>query len=216
MLSGEPKTRANSSSSEILGAAALGLLMGVLVGLSSAPVVATVVTALVALLAGLFGLSDRLPSLSASAAHRLMAFAFVAAIATPTFVWVRAGDYLAPSIQRQREMLEAMGVTDKKDQVELLKFLRLGIRPSGDERVLKEGQVTAPLPLTQHGVLYSLTPEQCEGLARLKNASVQDYIAFLADGPEELRQLARTISNLPVKSQQSAAEVASVYLCRRS
>ncbi|HEV7821235.1 MAG TPA: hypothetical protein VGO84_08635, partial [Burkholderiales bacterium] len=117
---------------DFAGGAALGLFLGTLMGLSATPVVTLVVTALVALLAGVFGLADKLsPTMAAGAARRLIAFGIVATIAMPTAIWVRTHEVLSPSIEQQRQNLQAMGVTDPKEQKEMMQFLRFGITAAG-------------------------------------------------------------------------------------
>src|SRR5581483_8750442 len=95
---------------DLLGGGSLGLFLGILIGLSTTPIVSIVITASVALLAAFFGLSDKLPiSISRAGSRRLIAFGLSATIFTLTGVWLRTHETLAASVQDQRSVLRGLG-----------------------------------------------------------------------------------------------------------
>jgi hypothetical protein len=118
---------------DLLGGASLGMFLGILVGMSATPVVSIVITALVALLAALFGLSDKSPfSTSAAGARRLIAFGLSATLFMLTGIALRTHETLAPSVDHQREVLRNIGYADRtKEQTEMLRYLRYGLVPAG-------------------------------------------------------------------------------------
>ena len=127
-----------SSRLDVAAGASLGALLGLLVGLSGSPIVSSVVTGLVALLAGLFGFSDKIsPNPTIAATRRIVAFGLAALIATPAAVYIRTHDWLAPSVAAQRVKLLEIGIQDKKDQDVMLRFLYLGVLPPGYSAVPK-------------------------------------------------------------------------------
>jgi hypothetical protein len=201
-------------SEDFAGGAALGLFLGTLMGLTATPVVTMVVTALVALLAGVFGLADKLsPTMAAGAARRLIAFGIAATVAMPTAIWVRTHDVLSPSIEQQKQNLQAMGITDPKEQKEMMQFLRFGISPAGSPVAGKEA---VQLMQAKQGILYAMPSGFCDSLFRLKGRAVGDYVTLFGNSPEDIKKIGRTIESLPANKQIATFEAASVYLCAGS
>jgi hypothetical protein len=201
----EPSLEAPSEWADWLGGGALGCLLGLLVGMSSTPVVTIIITALVALLAGLFGLSDKSPiKMSGAAVRRLAAFGLAASALIVVGVWLRTHDVLAPSVEQQKQMLRAMGYEDRsKEQTELLRYIRFGLLPAG-LTVSKEAQ-------PRSGVLYGDVPAGfCDGLARIQ--ATPDLLVLL-DTEASLRRTGERIRSMPPDRQAAAVEFAKLYLC---
>ena len=201
---------------DLAAGAALGLLLGTLVGLSATPIVSTVVTALVALLAGLFGLSDKLSwAMQSGGARRLVAFGLAATLATPAAILVRTYEWLSPSIDQQRQELRRIGVVDSLEQKDLLLFLHFGIQPAGRSLSVKDG---ASGTQTRQGVLYAAPAEFCNEITRLRvqGAPPADYLALFGSGRDELRRIGEAIAALSPDRQKAVLEAAPVYLCSRS
>lgn len=189
--------------------AALGLLLGLLVGLSASPVVSSVVVGLVALLAGVFGLSDKLPlGLGEAGAHRLTAFALTASLAVLAGLTLRSHSLLAPDVTELRRQIAEIGVTDPTEQRQLLRFLRFGLAPDGVKPAGDAAKALQP-------VLYSEGTSFC---ARLRGqvragAGPADLLAVLATGSEAARRLADDLAALPEPERLGAARAAPHYLC---
>jgi hypothetical protein len=195
--------------------AALGLLLGLLVGLSSSPVVSSVVVGLVALLAAMFGLSDKLPlGLTRTGAHRMTAFALAAALAVLLGLQLRSR-WLAPDVAELRRQLAEVEITDPAEQRQMLRFLRYGLLPAGTQAAGKDGEsarlaVAAALPL-----LYAEPADFCGPLRRSvgEGAAPADLLLQLKAGGEAARRAARAIQALPEAERAGALRAAPAYLC---
>lgn len=209
-----PNPAAPSAIDWIAGAA-LGLLLGLLVGLSATPVVSAVVTGLVALLAAMFGLSDKLPlGLSRAGAHRLAAFALAAALAVLGGLQLRT-HWLAPDVAELRRQLEEIGITAPEEQRQMLRFLRFGLLPAGTQAAGKDGEaarlaVAATLPL-----LYAEPAAFCGPLRRLvtEGAAPADLLLHLQTGGDAAKHARTAIQALPEAERAAALRAAPFYLC---
>lgn len=97
---------------QLLAGAGIGLLLGLLVGLSSSHVVATVVGAVAGGLLILLGLNSSKDDPSATpppTAWRLAGFGFACSLALVVSVWVRAHHSLSPPIKDQVKELTDVG-----------------------------------------------------------------------------------------------------------
>lgn len=185
----------------------LGLLLGTLMGLSATPVASIVITALVALLAGLFGLSESLSlSLSRTAMYRLTAFSLAATLATPCAVWLRTNGVLEPSVERHRAILREIGYPDgSKEQSEALRYAMFGLLPA----TLTAGKDSQR---ERAGVLYGDTPAGlCDDLSRVHNAD--DLVLVLSRSDAHLRAAADAIRMMPTDQRGAAVQFAKLFLC---
>jgi len=200
---------------DVAAGGSIGLLLGMLVGLSATPIVQTVVSALVALLAGIFGLSDKLSStMGSGASRRLIGFSIAAVIALPVAILMRTHDVLAPSIERQRQSLRMIGIPDGAEQDRMLGFLRFGL-PVGDKTpTTKESE---KLSLARQGVLYTTPAGWCDELERLRlqGAPAADFLTLFATGSDNVRKLGKIVSALPPDRQKTALDAAPIYFCTR-
>jgi hypothetical protein len=191
---------------EVFGGVSLGCFLGILIGLSTTPVISIVITGLVALLAAFFGLSEKL-GLAASTAGtpRLIGFALSAAVFTLVGVGLRTHEILMPSIASQQQALQKLGYADgSKEQAELLLFLRYGVLPA------------ATTAATEHppagGVLYALpAPNVCADLS--KASAPADVIRILKSGDNHLKAVADRIDKVTPERQGDAADVAKSIVC---
>lgn len=189
----------------------LGLLLGILAGLSASPIVASVAGGLVALLAGLFGLSDKTGrTLTRNGARRIVAFGLAATIAAPIGVIARTHDWLAPSVKWQRDSMTEIGITDPKEQNELLRLVRFGILPKGTTAAPKDS-AAAQIAGARAPVLYSGSAEFCGAFLQL--TSVADKLNLMKQTADE-RDLANIIGNMPVEQQDAALTAGRIYLCK--
>jgi hypothetical protein len=206
------KGRSATLLSDVGAAGVLGLLLGVLIGLSGSPVVSVIVTGLVTLLAGLFGFSDKLsPNLTASIARRIVAFGLAAVITTPVAIYVRTHELLAPSVKSQRDALSEIGIKDSKEQAEMLRFLRFGILPSGTSALPKDSP-SAAIVNSRQGVLFAQSPTFCSALLQL-SSSPNDILALLDAGSKELKDIAAILRRLPDEQRTPALAASRIYLC---
>ncbi len=198
---------------DVLAGAALGALLGLLVGLSASPVVGTVVGALTALLAGLFGLSEKLPlGLGSGGARRMVGFGIAAALALLAGLHLRSHHWLAPDVAELKRQIAEVGVTDPAEQRQLLKFLRFGLLPDGAKATAEAGKATGP----GASLLYTAeAPSFCAELRRLQRdgATAADLLVHLGSGSEAAQRAAARISGLPAPEREAALRAAPLYLC---
>jgi hypothetical protein len=207
----EPRRkRPDSAALDLTAGGALGGLLGIFVGLSSSPVVSIVVTALVGVLATLFGLASDGPlRLSIESVRRIASFALVAAIATPIALATRTHGWLEPTIAARKTELQEMGyVNGSKEQLEILTLLRYGT--SRSDSPLEGGAAT-------RGVLYAATSGFCDDLARVDRDAVSDRLLMFEHAADsELRNIGQRIARLPPARQSAVLDAAPVYLCGSS
>jgi hypothetical protein len=202
-----PPSDPNRAWVDWIGGAAFGSLVGILVGLSATPVVSVVVTGIVALLAGLFGLSEKVaPGIPTAASRRLAAFGIAAVLVLPLALVARSRELLGPSIASQRESLIQMGFTDSVELRSMLAYLRFGLLPAG---TVKPGDPQAAAALRP--VFYAESTGTCDRLMRA--TTPEDRLQALEAGTEKSRTLAHVIRGLPELRQSAALEPASIYLC---
>jgi hypothetical protein len=202
-----------SRSMDVAAASSLGVLLGLLIGLSASPIVATVGTALVALLGALFGFSEKIsPNLTSAAARRIVSFGIAAVFATILAVLARTHDWLAPSVDSQRSMLTELGIRDAKEQTEMLRFLRFGILPASTTSAPK-GSPAATAAAVHDTVLFSAPGDFCRSFLQFPDGSPQDLLALLDQQTQELRRFAVLIRGLPEDQQRQMLIAGRIYLC---
>lgn len=153
-----------ASGADIAAGAGLGALLGLMIGLSHSPVVATFVGAVAALLVTLLGLAERkLPgktpepasgaqapeppelrrSLAQARSVRVASFAFGCLIVTPGALWARTHDWvglsLAERLQRSQAAWSAAGYAPA-DVQRFVAFQELGTLPPGALGTPREGK----------------------------------------------------------------------------
>ena len=196
--------------------ASLGLLVGLLVGLSTSPVTATVVGALAALLGGVFGLAEKLPTgLSSAGARRLAAFALACVVALLCGVLMRTYQVLAPSAEHWRAQLKEIGISDEREQNQMLRFLRFGLLPQGVQAAGKDGETAARSFASNQGLLYAENTSFCAGLRDLirTDAGADDLLSHLRLGGSSTRKVVQTIQDMPPADRLKALQAAPLYLC---
>jgi hypothetical protein len=120
---------------EVLAGVGLGFAVGILVGMSTSPVVAIVVSSLAAVLATFFGLSA--PSNDATRVLRIASFGFACPVAVILGLGVRSHNWLGPSVEQQIKDWTNAGYTVQQARA-FVAFRQLGLVP--------EGQKTAAVP----------------------------------------------------------------------
>jgi hypothetical protein len=94
----------------LFGGAGIGLLFGVIMGMSVTPTVATVLGALTAMLAGILGLNDG--NFSNAKAVRVGAFGFACVLGAFIGLYVRSHNSMAPSMMELKQEYVAVGFTE--------------------------------------------------------------------------------------------------------
>lgn len=125
---------------EVYGGGGLGLLVGVLLGLSATEVVGGVITALMALLATYLGLKSQSGEegaktsvvASANQAIRLGSFALVCVVGIFVGLFVRTHNLTGRSIPNQVQQLRDAGFPDSTAR-SLIAFREFGVKPGGVE-----------------------------------------------------------------------------------
>jgi hypothetical protein len=117
---------------DILAGCAMGALVGLLIGLSNAPVVGAVVSALLALLVTFLGLGGAGPvKIDAKIERRLTGFCIFCVIALLLGVAARANQWFAPPLSSEiKAWTDARASTEQA--VMFVAFERLGILPAGE------------------------------------------------------------------------------------
>ncbi|MGV3571440.1 MAG: hypothetical protein ACO1PB_12640 [Ramlibacter sp.] len=199
-----------------LAGGSLGLLVGLLTGLSVSPVASIVVGAVAALLGGVFGLAEKAsPRLGSAGGHRLTAFALATVVALVAGILLRTHHVLSPSPQRLRAQLADIGIQDTKEQNEMLRFLRFGLLPTGVTPAGKEGKAAEQAFHGQQGVLYAEGTSFCASLrtAVRRGDGAADVSALLDTGGPAAKRAAVAIRALPATEQAGALRAAPAYLC---
>ena len=153
---------------EAFAGSGLGLLVGMLLGLSSASVVGIVVTALTAGLAAFLGL---VRTEGPDRALRIGFFGLACAIGVIGGLALRSGAWLAPNVQADVARWEDAGFP-KEEARSLVAFQRLGVRPTARE--------TGPAP-TPIGALFSGHTGLCSRLERLPDPAMLEVLRVAED-----------------------------------
>ena len=115
---------------QIFSGVGLGALVGLLVALSTDHVVGSVIAALVALLAGFFGLSK----VEVDKGWRIGSFGFACIAGVIVGLMIRNGGDLLPSVASQMKEWKSAGYSEQQAR-ELVALQRLGVKPGGVELV---------------------------------------------------------------------------------
>lgn len=214
----DPSLPKQADRADVLAGASLGVLVGLLVGLSSSPVTATVVGALVALLAGVFGLADKIPvGLTGVGARRVMAFSLACSVALIAGVMLRTHQVLSPSTAHIRQQLSDIGISDKVEQMHMIRLLRFGLLPPGAQALGKDGEAAAKVIASSQTTLYAETSDFCAELQTMlrRSAGTKDLLKHFETGTPDAQRTMRAIAALPDDQQASALNAAPVFLCAR-
>jgi hypothetical protein len=203
------------STAQLYSGSGLGLMLGLLLGLSSTPVVAVVVGAIAALLGSI--VLPHVPSKAAAgdAAEtratidlRAGAFGMACVVGILGGIWLRTHDVLSPKTPTLIEKLEqwkSIGFSPQEARVLVARSEGLG-----------EGggtKVTAALPTTRT-LLFGDPTTRCAQLKVDRYANVNAAAtAYEAYGESALAQVARGLSRLPDSDAHKALEVIVEAAC---
>lgn len=194
-------------SANIFAGSALGGLLGLVLGSSTTPLVAGVMTGLVALLATFLGLSEQVGNrLRIASLFRIGAFACGMLAGAVTGLTARTHQWFAPALSKQiREAARVEALP--QGARETVRLLRYGLAPTGS--AASEARVAASM----NPVFYSALSDsacnllgQATGPARLEEMRRQGGVA--AD-------FAARIGNLTTEERQVLMlSAAPFYLCK--
>ena len=193
--------------------AVLGLFVGLLIGLSASEVVAGVLTALVALLGGLFGLrSETAPGpVPGGNAGRIAGFALAGIVALLLGLTARTHAWLEPSPAHTRDQWLAAGFADEEARA-LTAFQRLGLLPQGREA----GEAKSSNART--GALFSdpANNDACDALLARQYGSADALAsAMRAEGSVWARLAGTVAAGQEDAARLSALRSATAALCER-
>lgn len=126
---------------DFIAGAGVGALAGLLIGLSTASVVGTAISAIAAILAAVLGLTKAKPEQVEQQRFRIMGFGIFATLALLCGLLLRVQDLLAPSISEQINQWQSAGYTEEAARA-YTAFARLGIKPDGAEIISVPGPRT--------------------------------------------------------------------------
>lgn len=211
--------------SDIIGGAGLGLLIGVLVGLSSSPVVGVVVGALASILAVFLGLDVGASSIVGRLGingPRIGALGLATVIGLGVGLYVRVNNPFLPEPQAQLARWQAALPDDPTLAKQLMVLERTGIEPShfhyGAAPPAQDIKVAAQAtPGTQSAVLFSTLSQfdVCTRINPTRYAASEDLLAAYSrsGAPPVLPKIAASIANLPNSEQATALAVSHEVLC---
>ena len=178
---------------QIFSGIGLGALVGLLVALSSAHVVGSVIAALTALLAGFFGLSK----VELDKGWRIGSFGFACIVGVIVGLMIRNGGELLPTVESQVQEWTSAGYSEQQAR-ELVSLQRLGVKPGGVE-------------LVQQPTLNALFNAEDKALCgRLESApDLQARLRILRSGGGTLPAIA---SQAEASSDPAAAVAAGIKL----
>lgn len=201
--------------SQVFAGAGLGLLVGLLLGLSSSPTVALVVGALATAMTTLLGFAradSNAPSTSLSgSAVRLGSFGFACAVAVLAGLLMRTHEWASPSVGQQIDTLVKAGYSPDEAR-QWVEYRSLGT-------VLNPAAHTAPgadnrSPALGSSVLFSGRDSgDCQyfDTSQYKNAREQLHSLELLGGV--YAKYAQKISSLDAQKQKAALEGLQLIYC---
>jgi hypothetical protein len=193
------------STQEIFAGVGLGAAVGILVGMSNTPVVAIVVSSLVALVATFFGLSSQ--TTEGTKVLRIASFGLACPIAVFIGLGARAHGWVTPSIQHQIADWTNAGYSPAEAR-SFVAFRELGVIP--------EGQKTAEprQPLGVRGDLLSETSQaECDHLQASRFASEADRTAAMQKAGGAWKVLADSLGDLDSARRTAVVNAAYGLAC---
>lgn len=196
---------------EYVAGASLGLLVGTLLGLSTAPVVASLMTGLVALLAAFFGFGSKLLSNTEVTTQRLIAFSIATVVAALIGLSARTHDFLSPPSQSMKSVaddLKALNFPESKIQDYLgIKFF--GVLPVGSTAVPKSKEPD----VARTSFFAALGEDVCRKVAQ-RSGNTSDQLAFLeATNNLDLIALSKKVRSFRGERQAAALDAGLFLLC---
>lgn len=196
----------------LLAGAALGGLVGLLIGLSATPVVASAAAAILALLVTFFGFGGSVGALRVRvSAARVLGFGIAMALFLVGGIMLRAHETLGPSFAERVDRFVAGGI-DKERARDLAIYQHLGLRTGH----LAELEAPATVPATSP-YAFSLTEDRadpnCAALDSRYLSNPTERLRAMAQSPEPWASAGRSGLERPAAEHASIAEEAFRSRC---
>jgi hypothetical protein len=219
---------------ELGAGAAIGLLVGLIAGLSISPVTSTILGALSTGLLVLLGFKEsQETTYSASHAFRVLGFGLFCSLALIAGISLRTHQVLSPSLARQKQQLTDIGVFTPGEIDRILLSTNFGLAPStapdakdspkplvgeresrsSPSRTATSGETAAkdrPGDLASAGLLRAGSAQFCQMARREQFRDVHAYVTELKNIDP---RLAHVIESAPVNDQDRLSKSLSEYLC---
>jgi hypothetical protein len=206
---------------EFAAGASIGMLLGIVMGLSASPVVSTVLGALAAGLLGLLGITARSGKNGndegpTTGALRIFGFGLFCAIFLVIGILLRTHDTLAPSLATQEQDLSSSRLLSKPEVHQILLLKAFGLTQPNDKN--GSGALTPVagknVSATSAAVLFASSAEMCQVMRRDQYDNLSSYLGSLQDHGGEYANLANAISHASSADQEQIASALSKLLCK--
>jgi hypothetical protein len=200
----------NASWTSILGGSGVGLLLGMVVGLSSSPVVGAVVGALAAGLLALLGLKEKDVDLTAVQCLRLGCFGFACCLGVVIGLWLRTSDRLSPRLTEQQQQWKAIGFSDDETRkIVLYRSTGLLLEPLKIEAIssVSGGKTATSLFSVSSG------SDICTASDASQFASTSEQVKALKQSGGSFGRLADSLQGLKSADQKHILEVINHWAC---
>lgn len=193
-----------------LAGLSLGTLVGLLIGLSSAPVVASAVGALLALLVTFFGFAQQRAAMAVrTSAARFAGFGLAMAAALAGGIALRSHGALGPSFSDRVARFAVEGMP-RQQALELAAYEHLGLR------IGHLAQVEAPRepPAASPYAFSSDGDPACAMLDAGQYKNVAQRLEAMGSRGDPWEKIARVGAGLPEAQQQDLADAAYALRCK--
>jgi hypothetical protein len=189
---------------EIAAGASLGALVGLLIGLSSTPVVAGVISALVGLLVAFFGLLEK-SSPDGMKTLRIASFAVLCFAGVVLGIVSRAHEWFSPSVHTRIQKWVGAGYSPEEARA-LTAYESLGVVP--------KGQSVVEAPKALGSLLFSdKNFSECDNLMPSHYRSGSDQVAAMQEAGPQWKALADSIYELNATTQEAVVKAAYRLAC---
>lgn len=199
---------------QIFAGTGLGLLLGLLIGLSGSPVVATVVGALSAGLVALLGFTRKESTapgkirMSASSL-RLGSFGFVCSMALVAALFVRTNDLLSPPIKTQVSRLTSAGYSSA-DALRWVALKNLGTSVAGGST---RGKKEVAVSVASSALMSGLGDDYCPTFDPAKYKNLTEHVKYLNSRGGRYADFANALLALDQKQQSAVLDATKHLFC---
>jgi hypothetical protein len=208
---------------QLFAAIGLGLLVGILVGLSSSPVVSVVVGALAAGMVTLLGFArpakDGDPSYADGSAVRLGGFGVACSVAVLLGLFIRTHDWLSPSIADQVSEVQKAGFSGEEAR-RWVAYKNVGaVLDSGTSRGSNGGKdasaagVRGAEALAGSVLFASANSSECQNFDTSRYKDVSEHLYSLRQLGGKYAEYAEKISTLDATQQKTVLESLRLLFC---
>jgi hypothetical protein len=191
---------------DLLAGVGLGLLTGILLGLSTTSVVGSIIAALSALLAGFFGLGATPSVRSTGDSVRAAAFGFACTIALVVALVVRTHDLASPSIAAQVGQFTDAHYTESEARA-LVAFRLFGVVPTG------MSIAEAPKSPSSSILFGHVSATECSTLTSTRFANTEARIDAMRNAGGKWKDLANAVSAVEPNEREALVTAAYSLAC---